>query len=144
MNKDFDYNLLPHAFTHCLNSQCKKGETCLRYKAAQHIPAELKKISIVNPAQVALVGEDCPFFKADELQQFALGMTNLLRHVPHEDAVIIKRQMRDYFGRSHYYRLWRKERMFSPEQQEYVRQLFLQRGLQEPPKFDEYVNQYEW
>ena len=71
-------------------------------------------------------------------------MTHLLAYIPHNDAIAIIRQMLTYFGRTHFYRLWRKERLFSPEQQEYVRQLFLERGLQEAPVFDEYVEQYEW
>ena len=113
MNKDFDYNLLPYKFAHCMNGQCKQADKCLRSRAAQHIPIERKTVTFVNPAH-----------------------TN--------DAIAIKRQMLTYFGRTHFYRLWRKERLFSPEQQEYVRQLFLERGLQEAPVFDEYVEQYEW
>ena len=71
-------------------------------------------------------------------------MTNLLAYIPHNDAIAIKQEMLTYFGRTHFYRLWRKERLFTPEQQEYIRQLFLERGLQEAPVFDEYVEQYEW
>ena len=123
MNKDFDYNLLPYKFAHCMNGQCKQADKCLRSRAAQHIPIERKTVTFVNPAHTNPANEDCPYFKADQLQQFALGMTHLLAYI---------------------YRLWRKERLFSPEQQEYVRQLFLERGLQEAPVFDEYVEQYEW
>lgn len=144
MDKDFNYDLLPHGFAHCLNNSCKRAGECLRCRAAQHIPAERKTVTIVNPTQTNQEGEDCSFFKSDQLQQFARGMTNLLAYIPHNDAVAIKQEMLTYFGRTHFYRLWRKERLFTPEQQEYVRQLFLQRGLQEAPVFDEYVEQYEW
>lgn len=144
MNKDFDYNLLPYKFAHCMNRQCKQADRCLRSRAAQHIPIERKTVTFVNPAQTSPANEDCPYFKADQLEQFALGMTNLLAYIPHNDAIAIKQEMLTYFGRTHFYRLWRKERLFTPEQQEYIRQLFLQRGLQEAPVFDEYVEQYEW
>ena len=144
MNKDFNYDLLPYKFAHCANSQCKRADECLRSKAMQHIPAERKTITLVSPAYANPGNGDCTFFKADRLQQFALGMTELLARIPHNDAVVIKQQMLTYFGRTHFYRLWRKERLFTPEQQKYVRQLFLQRGIQEAPQFDEYVEQYEW
>jgi len=142
--KDFDYDLLPYKFAHCMNSRCKRADECLRYKAMQHIPAERKTVTIVTPAYTNPANGDCSFFKADQLQQFARGMTNLLAYIPHNDAVVIKQQMLTYFGRTHFYRLWRKERLFTPEQQEYVRQLFIQRGIQDTPVFDEYVEQYEW
>lgn len=144
MNKDFDYNLLPYRFVHCMNSRCKRADECLRFQAMQHIPAECKTVTIVNPGCMNPADEDCSFFKTDQLQRFALGMTDLLAYIPHNDAIVIKQQMLTYFGRTHFYRLWRKERLFTPEQQEYVRELFLQRGIQEAPVFDEYVEQYEW
>lgn len=144
MNTDFDYNLLPHNFAHCLNRQCKRADECLRSRAVSYIPAERKTVTIVNPIYADSAPEDCAYFKADQLLPFALGMTNLLAYIPHNDAVVIKQQMINYFGRSRFYRLWRKESLFSPDQQEYIRQLFLQRGLSETPVFDEYVQQYEW
>lgn len=144
MDKDFNYDLLPHDFAHCLNNTCKLANECLRCRATQYIPAERRTVTIINPVQTNPASEECPFFKLDQVQQFALGMTNLLAHIPHNDAVVIKQQMLAYFGRTHFYRLWRKERFFTLEQQEYVRQLFLKRGLQETPVFDEYVGQYEW
>ena len=83
MNKDFDYNLLPYKFAHCMNGQCKQADKCLRSRAAQHIPIERKTVTFVNPAHTNPANEDCPYFKADQLQQFALGMTHLLAYIPH-------------------------------------------------------------
>ena len=68
MNKDFDYNLLPYKFTHCMNGQCKQADKCLRSRAAQHIPIERKTVTFVNPAHTNPANEDCPYFKADQLQ----------------------------------------------------------------------------
>ena len=39
---------------------------------------------------------------------------------------------------------YRKERLLKPKEQEYIRQLFLKRGIKEEPVYDEYVEQYEW
>lgn len=46
--------------------------------------------------------------------------------------------MISHFGRGMYYRFYRKERFFDPEQQEYVRRLFRQKGIKEEPVFESY------
>lgn len=144
MKPDFDYNLIPHSFGYCLNSTCIHAAKCLRQLATSRIPKERNFITLVNPVSIAPSGKDCPHFKADSLLQFAQGMTHLLDHIPHNDAIIIKQQMLNYFGKNYYYRLWRKERLFTPSQQKYVRQLFEHRGISDAPVFDEYIEQYEW
>lgn len=144
MKPEFDYQLLPHAFAHCLNGQCERADGCLRRQATLRMPTERGIVTIVNPAHMTPAGEDCPYFKVDCPQRFARGMSHLLDQVPHSDAVAIKQQMLSNFGRTLFYRLWRKESLFSPDQQEYIRQLFLQRGLSSAPVFDEYVEMYEW
>lgn len=143
MKNEFDYLLLPRDFAHCLNDRCSRAGECLRRQAALHVPSERPAFTVVNPACIVADGEDCTYFKADTRHCFASGITHLLDNVPHNDAVAIKQQLINYFGRTHFYRLWRKERLFSPAQQEYVRNLFLQRGIEEPPVFDEYVERYE-
>ena len=41
--------------------------------------------------------------------------------------------MREYFGTTHFYRLKRKERCFTPEDQLYVRDLLRQYNIEEEP-----------
>lgn len=144
MKSEYDYQLLPETFAHCLNEQCERADGCLRRQAALRMPAERGIVTIVNPAHITPTGEDCSYFKADCLLRFARGITHLLDQVPHSDAVVIKQQLLSHFGRTHFYRFWRKERLLSPGQQEYIRQLFLKRGISGDPVFDEYVEQYEW
>ena len=144
MEPKFDYNSVPYNFPHCFNKQCSLADKCLRHQVALRMPSERGVVTIVNPSCTASVDASCPYFKADSTQTYALGMTHLLDHVPHNDALIIKQQLLKYFGRPLFYRFWRKERLFTPEQQEYIRELFQKRGICETPVFDEYVEQYEW
>lgn len=144
MRADFDYHLVPSGFAHCLNNQCPHAANCLRQQLALHIPFQEKFIRIVNPAQAASAGEDCPYFKPDQLIRLASGITHLLDNLPHQSAVVIKQQLLSYFGRSYYYRLWRKERLLTLEDQEYIRRLFLIEGITDAPAFDEYVESYSW
>ena len=100
MKPEFNYQLIPYGFAHCLNRECKRANECLRSRAVLHLPSDRDTFTIVNPARTTTNGEDCHFFKEDKLKQFARGMTHLLDHIPHNDAVIIKRQMLNHFGKT--------------------------------------------
>jgi hypothetical protein len=34
--------------------------------------------------------------------------------------------------------------LITPEQQDFIRKVFLEEGIEEEPVFDEYVEQYDW
>lgn len=144
MDPKFDYQLIPYKFAHCLNKECKQAHECLRYQATLHIPAEMTSFIIVNPSHTSPNNGNCRFFKMDKLQPFARGIKHLFDNIPHKDAVIIKQQMLEHFGKTLFYRFWRKEYLVSPAQQEYIQKLFLERNITEPLAFDEYIKQYEW
>lgn len=144
MKPDFDYSSSPSSFAHCMNKHCLRAKECLRYQMALRIPPERYTVTVVNPVHSSITEKNCSFFKPDCLILFARGITHLLERIPHNDAIAIKQQMLEHFGRTFFYRLWRKERLLNPCQQKYIQQLFIQRGIQEPPVFDEYIEQYEW
>ena len=52
--------------------------------------------------------------------------------------------MRAHFGRTRYYRLKREEIDFTPEDLEYVNDLFRQYNIAEKPAFDSYDERYQW
>ena len=145
MKENFDHSAVPYDFVHCLNQQCPHAVECLRYQVALHLSTECNIISIVNPVYATSAGKDnCKFFKADKLMQYTSGITHLLDSIPYSDASEIKQQMLEYFGRNSYYRFPRKERLISPSEQKYIRQLFRKRGLEDEPVYDEYLERYEW
>ena len=142
MKSGFDYNTFPYSFIHCLNEQCLRCKDCLRRQMGLHIPAERGSVTVVNPSGIAPTGENCRYFLSDQPQQYARGISHLLDRLPHNDAVSIKQQMVGYFGKTTYYRCYRKERLIKPCEQEYIRKIFRNRGLTEAPVFDEYVEYY--
>lgn len=143
MDPKFDYNSFSTEFVHCLNHECKRADECLRRQMALRMPAERETVTVVNLAHITPSGEDCSYFKADQTKTFARGISYLLDQLPHNKAVIIKSQLLNHFGRSLYYRFWRKEYLISPSQQEYIRQTFRKNGVKEAPVFDEYEEAYE-
>ncbi|WP_102406461.1 DUF6078 family protein [Parabacteroides bouchesdurhonensis] len=144
MKPNFDYKSVPYNFSYCFNDKCKRSAECLRHEISIHIPSEYGVISTISPMYKTPEGKDCPYFKPDKQERFALGITHLLDEIPHSDAVVIRRQMIDHFQRSTYYRCQRKERLISPDEQEYIRQLFVRHGIKNEPVYDKYVEQYNW
>lgn len=143
MSPDFDYDLFPNSFAHCLNGGCLRGGECLRRQVALRMPKERGMVVVVNPEHVTASGEDCPFFVLDRPERYARGIAHLLDQVPHNDAVFIKQQMVAHFGQTNYYRFYRKERLVKPDDQQYIRELFRMRGITDEPAFDEYVDYYD-
>lgn len=144
MKPDFDYATVPYGFAHCLNDQCPRAGQCLRRLVVNHIPAECETINLVTPAYAATHGENCRYFLPDQLQKFAQGITHLLDNVTHSDAVVLRDQIYSYFKRNTYYRIRNKERLIFPEEQAYIRHLFLKKGITEEPVYDNIVEKYMW
>ena len=48
-----------------------------------------------------------------------------------------------HFKQATYYRCRRKERMLDPSEQEYIRKLFVSKGIKELPVYDEYIENFE-
>ena len=110
-----DYSLVPNDFALCFNGKCLHASTCLRSG-----------------------------FMDDSPLKNAYGMEHLLDNIPYRQAKEIRREMREYFGTTHFYRLKRKERCFTPEDQLYVRDLLRQYNIEEEPLFDRYEENFGW
>lgn len=144
MEPDFDYNTVPNNYIHCFHTECPHAAKCLRYQVALFVPPEQHIITIVSPLFKVPAGQECRYFRPDEMKNFALGMKQMLNELPYNESVIIKQQMIAYFKRTTFYRCQKQERLIKPEEQEYIRQIFLSRGITEPPAFDSYIRQYDW
>ena len=144
MKQELDYSTVPLTFLHCIHTQCPRANNCLRHNIMQYLAPDRIGIQIVNPVIIPEDAKDCSLFFADRKAQFALGITHLLDNVPHAKAKNIKIEMMSYLRRSTYYRIVKKERLITPGEQNFIRQLFLRYEVKEEPRFDTYVEQYEW
>ena len=143
MNENFDYQAVPKNYTHCLNAQCPQSAHCLRFEVARHAGQATASFLVVNPAHVANAGE-CRFFRPVHFVRFAKGITRLLNNLPHTQHVKIKRILLNHFNKNVFYLILNKQRLIRPEEQEFIRQLFVQEEIAEEPVFDEYIEQYDW
>lgn len=138
-----DYSLVPNDFALCFNGKCLHASTCLRHQVSRHIPKERWAVRAINPERVVPDG-DCSGFMDDSPLKNAYGMEHLLDNIPYRQAKEIRREMREYFGMTHFYRLKRKERCFTPEDQLYVRDLLRQYNIEEESLFDRYEENFGW
>ena len=143
MIKTFDYADVPAGFDHCFNSHCKKADSCLRFQITPFVPDSKISVSIINP-KVAQPDGDCPKYLTDNPYKVAFGFTHLLDELPYNTACAIKKAMKEYLGHNRYYRIFRKERFFTPQDQEYVKSLFVQYGVTKEPQFDSFESSFNW
>lgn len=144
MNEKFDYNDIPKNYLYCQHKQCPRHNNCLHYQAALHIPQSLTHYSIVNPQHITGNENNCTFFKEYATTRFASGMDHLLDDIPYNIAIDIRKELYALMGRSMYYRIRNKERLLHPIEQEQIAKVFLKHGIETKPKFDKYIDKYDW
>ncbi len=142
--KPFDYSAVPYGFIHCLNAGCLQAPECLRHLAAQHIPAEVKSFTALNPAFCSTPEARCPHFKSAVPVCLARGISRLYDELPHRAAVDIKQELINTFSRSRYYRINRKELPVSPREQAIIARIFRKYGVTTEPQYDAFEEGYSW
>lgn len=143
MKKDFNYNDVPEGYIHCLNAQCSCSSKCLRFQLATLAGKGIPYFTIVNPSYTA-GQERCNYFRPNHLIRYALGITHLYDELTHIKYLKIKKVLHDYFGHSHYYRIYNKQLLINPKDQDFIRKTFLEEGIETEPLFDEYIEKYDF
>lgn len=143
MIEKLNYSMVPHDFAHCFNKDCKNAHHCLRHQIVRFIPDTLWSVIVVNPAFIDSASE-CKAFLADTPVQYAVGMDHLLDRIPYNEAKNIKQRLLTKYGKNKFYQFKRKERVFTPEDQHYICQVFLSYGVEEEPAFDSWQAGYRW
>lgn len=144
MKDDFDYQLVPSNYIHCLNQDCPLGDNCLRRLAALHAPKKYPYLVAVNPAAYPGDATHCPHFKSSAKIRFAWGLTATFDNIPYKTALLLKRKIRSLYSRTTYYRILNKERSLSPAEQSEIAHIFEQNGITSVPVYDSYTEEYDW
>lgn len=61
MKPEFNYELIPYSFAHCLNKQCKRVDECFQYQAMLYILSEREYFTIFSPSLIQPTGENCHY-----------------------------------------------------------------------------------
>lgn len=135
----FDFSLVPPSWQLCFCDGCPLHEQCLRFQAGQHIPDGLTWGPAVYPS--AYRNGQCPHFKQTRIIHAAYGFAPLFREVKQKDYTLLRDRMKTFLGgHGTYYRYNRGERMLTPEQQEWILELFRSCGYSEELHFEHYAD----
>ncbi len=143
MIKTLDYYSIPSYFAFCLNNECIKSNSCLRYQASRYIPSSQEEFKIINPC-IINTHEQCQYFRSDSPIMLALGCKEMFNKMPHQKAVSIKHELLEHYGKNCFYRYWRKEKVINAEAQKYISSVFRKNGITIEPVYDEYREEYQW
>ena len=135
---------VPTNYTLCIKSDCPKAATCLRYKATQMMPTEVKTWSILSPTFLEQMEGECPHYRSAEKVQYARGFVRMMSALTVKQAHVVKDSIVATFGMNMYYRMRRGERLITPTEQEAIYQMLEQQGVTARPDFDAYVEDYLW
>lgn len=142
IKKKFTKKDIPFGYAMCMRNDCKVCEHCLRHIAYNDVGKDEKRLVIVNPLLV-VPNEQCEHFRTDELATYAKGFVRM-------KAEMLPRQYDEFsvrligrFGRTGYYERRRGERLCTPAEIEFIRNVLQEIKLPDL-EFDGYQKQYNW
>lgn len=131
--------------TRCaLTDNVRKADTCLRQLAEQHVPEEVEHWTIISPKCLATVKGDYPYYRSNIKAYYAKGFIGILENLPHKQMENVVAHLMSLFNRRTYYRARKGERLLSPAEQQQVLNILKHCGVVQFPKFDEYIETYDW
>lgn len=140
----FNYNQVPFGFEHCLLAHCPKADCCLRRYAALHAPQETAFFVVVNPNALPKNLELCTRFLSMKPVRMAWGIKGFLDQIPLQVAKDIRRILIAHFSKTLFYRIQRKEKPVRPEDQDFIRRVFVEHGVLQEPVYEFYTYEYKW
>lgn len=141
MNK-ISFSEVPYNYPLCIESDCPVAEHCLRQMAMQVLTRRERLVSIVNPKRTKH-SEACDFYRSDEPQLFGKGFIGMQQEMLPRQYAVFMRKLQSRFGRNAYFERRRGERLCSPGEVAYIRELLTSLGLQHLD-FDGYEERYDW
>ena len=77
MNTEIDLGSMPLNYMKCTNASCAKCHTCLRYLAYESLSDLDVILKIINPKNLSLLTNDCPYFRPSEKICYAKGFIGI-------------------------------------------------------------------
>lgn len=137
LQQPFDFSSVPPVWQLCFCEGCPRHGECLRFLAGQYAPENLTWGPAIYPA--AYKNGTCSHFKAVRFIKAAYGFKSLFREVKQKDYTPLRDRIKDYLGgHGTYYRYNRGERLLTPEQQQWILDLFNKYGYTENLAFEHY------
>lgn len=135
----FNYDQAPAAWRNCFCEGCPRHNDCLRFQTGLYLPDSKTWGPAVYPT--AYRNGHCSHFKEIRIIHAAYGLTPLFNEVKQKDYTPLHEQLKAYLGgHGTYYRYNSGNRLLTPEQQQWILNLFASYGYTENLSFKHYVD----
>ena len=140
---ELKYENIPTGYPLCFIDRCPLKDRCMHHLCGQAIPPTLLTAVTVTPA--ALDDGRCALFRKIETIRSAVGFARIFKDVRQCDAPLMRRELTAYLGgNGTYYRYMHGRRGLTPEQQQWIQELFARYGYTHPVAFDGYEECYRF
>lgn len=135
-------NGVPKTFSLCIHEQCPMAERCLRRMAWNVVVESEEQFSIISPSR-AVPDEECRYFRSAERVVYARGFRGMQARMLPAQYVAFSQRLIGHFSRNCYYERRRGERLCSPKDIAYIRQVLAGLSLGHL-EFDAYEERYNF
>ena len=139
---DIDYNQVPHNFALCLHAECPMAATCLRRMVWNAIPESEEYLTILNPSCV-VPGTECRYYRSAQKAVYARGFCGMQAQMLPAQYAKFCDKLTHYFSRNCYYERRRGDRLCSPKEIAYIREVLAEIGLS-ALEFDAYEERHNF
>ena len=133
---------IPKTFSLCIHAQCPMADRCLRRVAWDTLVESEECVTIISPLR-ALQGEGCRYFRSAQRVTYARGFRGMQAQMLPAQYAQFSGKLMHCFSRNCYYERRRGDRLCSPKEMAYIREVLAEIGLP-TLEFDAYEERYNW
>lgn len=137
------YQSYPSSYILCFNETCKLANECVHRIATQHIRDDNVAGFAVFPTMAKR--KSCQYYKKFREIRAAWGFKTIFRDARQRDAPVLRAKIKAFLGGNGTYYLYHHgELKLTPEQQQWIINLFKKYGDSSELQFDNYIDIIDW
>lgn len=133
---------IPKTFSLCIHAQCPMADRCLRRVAWDTLVESEECVTIISPLR-ALQGEGCRYFRSAQRVTYARGFRGMQSQMLPAQYMAFSQRLISHFSRNSYYERRRGDRLCSPADIAFIREVLSSIGLSHL-EFDAYEVHYNF
>jgi hypothetical protein len=137
-----DYTQVPYSFALCLHTQCPMASTCLRRLVWDAVPDRQEQFNVLNPS-CTTSSDTCRHYRPVQKEVYARGFCGMQAQMLPAQYAKFSDKLIKYFSRNCYYERRRGDRLCSPKEIVYIREVLTSIGLPHL-EFDAYEERYNF
>jgi hypothetical protein len=119
---------IPKTFSLCIHAQCPMADRCLRRVAWDALVESEECVTIISPLR-ALQGEGCRYFRSAQRVTYARGFRGMQSQMLPAQYMAFSQRLISHFSRNSYYERRRGDRLCSPADIAFIREVLASIGL---------------